>query len=78
MVVPVAGEGNHREGGLLNLVTKGDNLRIWRVPLESESVFLCAVGGPTDYPTSTINAIRRILLEHHTTSETTTTRHQPK
>ena len=72
MVVPVAGEGSHNEGGLLNLVTKGDGLRIWRVPLADEPVFLCAVGGPNDYPASTIDAIRRILLEHKTMSASTT------
>ena len=68
---PVAGEGSHNEGGLLNLVTKGDGLRIWRVPLVDESVFLCAVGGPNDYPASTIDAIRRILLEHNAMSAPT-------
>ena len=71
MVVPVAGEGSHHDGGLLKLVTKGDDLRIWRVPLADESVFLCAVGGPNDYPTSTIDAIRRILLEHRATNAAT-------
>ena len=76
MVVPVAGEGSHQDTGLLNLVTKGEDLQIWRIPLEGDSVFLCAVGGPSDYPTSTIDAIRRILLEHQSNEMKPTTSQQ--
>ena len=43
MVVPVAGEGNHHEGGLLNLVTKGDNLR-WHSKLYDKKVGLITKG----------------------------------
>ena len=73
MVVPVAGEGNHLDRGLLSLVTKGDGLRIWRIPLEQEHVYLCAVGGSDDYPQATIQSIQRILEQRPSTSETTTT-----
>ena len=61
MVVPIAGEGDHRENGFLNLVTKGSGLKVWKIPLESDDVFLCAVGGCREYPSSTISAIKRIL-----------------
>ena len=71
MVAPVAGEGVHQDGGLLNFVTKGDGLKVWRVPLDGESVFLCAVGGPKEYPSSTIEAIRRILAMESTNERTT-------
>ena len=61
MVAPIAGEGNHTDGGLLELVTKGNPLKVWRIGLEENDVFLCAVGGPSDYPATTIRAIKRIL-----------------
>ena len=61
MVAPLAGEGEHIDSGFLKLVTKGDGLKVWRVPLDGEDVFLCAVGGPVDYPRKTITAIKRIL-----------------
>ena len=61
MVAPVAGEGAHVDSGFLKLVTKGNDLKVWRVPLDGEDVFLCAVGGPVEYPQDTITAIKRIL-----------------
>lgn len=61
IVAPLAGEGNHVDGGFLDLVTKGETLKVWKVPLEQDEVFLCAVGGPHEYPASTITAIKRIL-----------------
>ena len=61
MSAPLAGEGDHKDGGFLDLVTKGKALKVWKVPLEQDEVFLCAVGGPHEYPASTITAIKRIL-----------------
>ena len=61
IAAPLAGEGKHGDHGFLKLVTKGKDLKVWRVPLDGEDVFLCAVGGPVDYPKDTISAIRRIL-----------------
>jgi hypothetical protein len=61
MIAPLAGEGDHHARGFLNLVTKGSALKVWKIPLDSDDVYLCAVGGPKGYPSSTISAIQRIL-----------------
>ena len=61
MIAPLAGEGDHHDRGFLNLVTKGKALKVWKIPLDSDDVYLCAVGGPRSYPSSTISAIKRIL-----------------
>lgn len=61
MIAPLAGEGDHQDNGFLSLVTKGNALKVWKIPLDSDDVFLCAVGGPREYPSSTISAIQRIL-----------------
>ena len=61
IIAPLAGEGDHHDHGFLNLVTKGQALKVWKVPLDSDDVYLCAVGGPKGYPSSTISAIQRIL-----------------
>ena len=70
MVAPLAGEGEHLDSGFLKLVTKGDGLKVWRVPLDGEDVFLCAVGGPMEYPQRTITAIKRILASDNSTTST--------
>jgi hypothetical protein len=60
-IAPFAVRGPVITDGLLELVTRGEPLRVWNVEVCSEPLYLAAVGGDAKVPADAEAALNRIL-----------------
>ena len=60
-VAPYAQESTSLDPGLLGLVTRGQDLRVWDVMVSGEQYYLAAVGGCEQPPSEAERTLRRIL-----------------
>ena len=60
-IAPFAVRGPVITDGLLELVTRGEPLRVWNVEVCGEPLYLAAVGGDPEVPTGAQTALNRIL-----------------
>ncbi|MEE2788702.1 MAG: hypothetical protein VX589_15295 [Myxococcota bacterium] len=60
-VAPFAENVHETDVGLLHLVTRGQQLRVWDVTLSGNPHYLAAVGGSEQPPSEVERTLRRIL-----------------
>ena len=60
-VAPFAEEATAHDAGLLHLVTRGQQLRVWDMDLAGTPHYLAAVGGSEQPPSEAERTLRRIL-----------------
>ena len=60
-IAPFAVRGPVITDGLLELVTRGEPLRVWNVEVCGEPLYLAAVGGDSEAPADAQVALNRIL-----------------
>ena len=60
-VAPYAQESAPSNSGLVGLVTRGHDLRVWDVNVSGSQYYLAAVGGSELPPSEAERALRRIL-----------------
>ena len=60
-VAPYAQDDPTVDSGLLSLVTRGQNLRVWDMTVSGEQYYLAAVGGSEMPPIEAERTLRRIL-----------------
>tara|TARA_A100001015_G_C15043832_1_gene741890 strand:+ start:71 stop:427 length:357 start_codon:yes stop_codon:yes gene_type:complete len=60
-IAQIAGPGDHPTDGLVDLITRGQPLRVWDVEIEGSRHYLSAVGTDELPPSEAEKALRRIL-----------------
>ena len=60
-IAPFAVRGPVMTDGLLELVTRGEPLRVWDVDVCGEPLYLAAVGGDVESPADAQDALNRIF-----------------
>ncbi len=60
-IAPFAVRGPVITDGLLELVTRGEPLRVWNVDVCGEPLYLAAVGGDSETPPDAQDALNRIF-----------------
>ena len=60
-VAPYAQEAEVDHSGLVGIVTRGHNLRVWDVEVSGDQYYLAAVGGSEQPPSEAERTLRRIL-----------------
>jgi hypothetical protein len=60
-IARIAGPGDHETDGLVNLITRGQPLRVWDLEIEGSRHYVSAVGVDDNAQSEAEQALRRIL-----------------